>query len=397
MAHGRSLLVNFVYCPPVGHVIEALHYCHGYHRADPGLRIGVALHADSPTELATLCPYIGDVFPVTVDVFGPGADPGCLDAVPPGWDWVVDDDRGHQAPQRALFPGLASYYDLAAARFSAAGARLGFAGSQPPRYSAGEQFRLSLPVTARACAGRRLRDAARGAAGQPRIAILPAGSGSRSVYPSVRSWQLVLAALSQRWPEALFCMVGKLRRDGRTATSFGRAELAELAGSLPLLVDAIDLPIAEQLAVVAACDVIVSPHTGFGMAALAVGTPWLSIAGNLWPEYYFNGVPFYSVLPDLRRFPAYTGLDGEPEPVDDEGPRSPSMCRARIAADLDEIVEGAARLIERRWPAETAMADHFRRMLALRDGRADRIWSVDAVHRRYLPAPSGQPAKIPGG
>jgi hypothetical protein len=83
--------------------------------------------------------------------------------------------------------------------------------------------------------------------------------------------------------------------------------------------------------------------------------------------------------------------------VDDDGPRSRSMCRERIAADLDEIVEGAARLVERRWPAETAMADHFRRMLALRDGRADRIWSVDAVHRKYLPEPSGQPAKIPGG
>ncbi len=43
------------------------------------------------------------------------------------------------------------------------------------------------------------------------------------------------------------------------------------------------------------------------------------------------------------------------------------------------------------------MADHFRRMLALRDGRADRIWSVDAVRRKYLPEPSGQPAKIRGG
>ena len=37
-----------------------------------------------------------------------------------------------------------------------------------------------------------------------------------------------------------------------------------------------------------------------------VGTPWLS-AGNHWPEYYLNGVPFDSVLPDLRTFPAYSG------------------------------------------------------------------------------------------
>ena len=163
--------------------------------------------------------------------------------------------------------------------------------------------------------------------------MLPAGSGPRGNYPSVRSWRLVLTALSRRWPEAVFCLLGKLRQDGRTATSFGHAELAELAAAVPASVNAVDLPIIDELAVVAACDVLVSPHTGFGMAALAVGTPWLSIAGNQWPEYYFNGVPFYSVLPDVYRFPAYTGLGPEPEPVDDDGPRSPSMCRERIEAD----------------------------------------------------------------
>ena len=31
---------------------------------------------------------------------------------------------------------------------------------------------------------------------------------------------------------------------------------------------------------------------GAAMAGLAVGTPWLCISGNRWPEYYFNGVPF---------------------------------------------------------------------------------------------------------
>jgi hypothetical protein len=379
---GRSVLVNFVYCPPVGHTIEALHYCHGYHRADPSLRIGLALNADSPTELATLCPYIAGVYPVALDVFDPRRAPGSLDWIPDGWDWVVDDDRGHQAAQRAMFPGLAAYYDAAARRFAAAGSVFGTAGAPPPAYSAGEQFRLHLPGPALAGARQRLCAAAPGA--RPRIAVLPAGSGPRANYPSARSWRLILAALNRRWPQALFCLLGKLRRDGRTSTSLSRAEFGELAGSVPVSADAVDLPLIDQLAVVAACDVIVSPHSGFGMAALAVGTPWLSIAGNRWPEYYFNGVPFYSVLPDLRRFPAYTGLAPEPDPVDDDGPRAPSMCRERIVADLDEITDAAARLIERRWPTEEAMADHVARMLALRGGQQDRIWSVDAVHRTYL-------------
>jgi hypothetical protein len=55
VAQGRSLLVNFVYCPPVGHAIEALHYCHGYHRADPGLRIGRAKAAPTGSGPSTAC------------------------------------------------------------------------------------------------------------------------------------------------------------------------------------------------------------------------------------------------------------------------------------------------------------------------------------------------------
>jgi hypothetical protein len=383
VADRRSVLVNFVYCHPVGHMIEALHYCHGYHRASPSLRIGLAVNAATPAELAALCPYIDDVYPVTLDLLDPAPDLGALDQIPAGWDWVVDDDRGHQKQQRAIFPGLGAYYDRAGERFAAGGSVVGMAGAPPPRYSAGEEFRLHLPGPALASARQRLHDAAPGVG--PRIGVLPAGSGPRGNYPSVRSWRLVLGALSRRWPDAVFCLVGKLRNDGRTATSFGRPELDELAASVPGSVDAVDLPLIDELAFVAECDVFVSPHSGFGMAALAVGTPWLSLGGNLWPEYYFNGVPFYSVLPDVHRFPAYTAFGPEPEPEDDDGLRSPSMCRARIEADLDEIIEGAARLIERRWPADEALADYVARLLALREGRGDRIWSVDNVHRKYLP------------
>lgn len=383
------MLVNFVYCHPVGHAIEALHYCHGYHRADPGLRIGLALNADTPTELATLCPYVDVVYPISIDVFDRSYDPAsALSAIPVGWDWVAGDPRGQQAQQRRTFPGLARYYDQAAAYFEAGGSVIGSAGAAPPRYASGCQFRLSLPGGARSKADRLMRDARPGAAGNaaPRIAVLAAGSGPRSGYPSVRCWRLILGALASRWPTALFCLVGKHQRDGRTTTSFSAAELGELRGALPSSCDAVDLPLTDQLAVVARCDVLISPHTGFGMAALAVGTPWLSIAGNRWPEFYFNGVPFYSVLPDLERYPAYNAFGPDPAPVDDDGPRSPSMCYERVRDDLAEIVDGAARLIERRWPFETAMSDHFSRMWALRAGRRDMIWSIDSAHEPYLPA-----------
>ena len=60
------------------------------------------------------------------------------------------------------------------------------------------------------------------------------------------------------------------------------------------------------------------------------------------------------------------------------------MCYERVQGDLAEIVAAVARLVERRWPFETAMADHVARVSALRPGREDLLWSVDSMHTRYL-------------
>jgi hypothetical protein len=380
-------LVNFVYCHPVGHVIEALHYCHGYHLAGPEVTVAVALNASSPVELAGLCRFIDACYPVSLDVFDPLAPIDGLEAIPAGWDWVVDDGRSRQAQQRAVFPGIGAYYDRASERFTASGPAIGTAGASPPAYLPGEQLRLALPGPALERA-RDMLTASGGLERWPRIAVLPAGSGPRLDYPSLRSWELLLSCFADRWPEAGFCLLGKLRADVRTSTSFPAAELDRLR-RFPGVLDAVDADLVDQLAVVAACDVLVSPHSGFAMAGLAVGTPWLCISGNRWPEYYFNGVPFYSVLPDTRRFPAFHQFGPGPEPVEDDGPRSPSMSYQRIAADLEEILDAADRLIEGRWPFQTAMTDHVARMLAIRDGRAELLWSIDDVHARYLPGNSG--------
>jgi hypothetical protein len=64
------------------------------------------------------------------------------------------------------------------------------------------------------------------------------------------------------------------------------------------------------------------------------------------------------------------------------------MSYPRIAEDLEQVLDGAGRLIEGRWPFQTAMADHVARTLAIRGGRTELLWSVDAVHARYLPTTS---------
>ncbi|GAB3448464.1 glycosyltransferase family 9 protein [Actinophytocola sediminis] len=366
---GSAFLVNFVYCHPIGHVVEGLHYAHGYHVADPDRRISMALNTSSAHELTGYAEFVERTYPIPVDLFDTDADhTRALATLPSTWDTVVSDFRGYDPAQRSLFPGLASWFDASTGQLSG---QKGFAGfPKPVPYAPGEHLRLTLAP-----------DPTRMPGDGPRIAILPGGSSPRAYYPSTSSWELVIAALAAQFPTATFCLVGKLHADERTATTFTRAELDRLTAAMPRALDVVDEPLVDQLAAVAACDVLVSPHTGFGMVALAVGTPWLTIGGNRWPEYFFNGVPFFTVIPDLDRFPCYNLMAEDPPMVTDTdgGERSPSMTQARIRADLDEIVDGAVRLIDRRWNYQTALHDHATRMLDALDGDRSRLWSIDNV------------------
>jgi hypothetical protein len=376
-----NLLVNFWYAHPVGHAIEALRYCLGYHRADPSLRISLLLNAATPFELADLCPFVERTYSVAFTGFHDGAsDPApALQAVPREWSYVVDDARGHQPDQLESFAGLRRFYEASAAHFRA---RLshGTAGSEPPAYAPHQQLRLELPAVVRARASSRLGDASW-------VAVMPAGgTDARYAYPSVISWELILGELRAAFG-ASFCFVGKLRRDERTTTSFERWELDRLLAAFPGSVDAFDRPIVEQLALVEACGIFLSPHTGFGAAAVAVGTPWLTLSGGRWPEFFFNGVPFHSLLPDADADGWYSFHDPPPVlPTDEDGagPRAPSMTAARIRRDLPELVEAAELLLERRLTYDDALRRHFARLAEHAGENAPWMWSFDDIHTQYV-------------
>jgi hypothetical protein len=218
-----------------------------------------------------------------------------------------------------------------------------------------------------------------------RIAVMPTGSGPRWHYPSTTSWQLILRALGQRFAGLRLCLLGKLHDDGRTHSSLTADEHARLRDAFPDAVDGFDQPIVHQLALVEACDLFLSPHTGFGMAALAVATPWLTLSGGSWPEYLFNGVPFYSLLPDPEQFGPYTPYIAPPmlaTDTDGEGPRTPSMSHDRISHDLEELLDAATRLIERRLTYEDALQHHFSRLLRIVD--RTHIWTFEGLHHAYV-------------
>jgi hypothetical protein len=373
----ERLLVNFFYAHPVGHAVEALHYCLGHHAADPERAVSVALNRATACELAQYCTFVERCYEIEHPFVEPAVDSlRALEAVPREWDWILDDARRRQDFQLRAFPGMRDYYEASDRHLSAARAR-SVTGDRWAGYVPRCRLRLELPAAVR----RRLPEASGW------IAIMPAGSGPRSLYPSVDSWRLILDALAERLPGVRFVLIGKLRRDHRTASTLAAGEVSELLAHRTRPVDGFDLELTEQLALVEACDVFLSPHTGFGMAALAVGTPWLTISGGRWFEYYFNHVPFRSILPDTERYPAFTQFEEPPTVADrGDGPRTPSMTWARIHDDLSRITTAAAELVDGSLTYERALAEYFPALLAAHQGDASRIWSIDGVHFDYLSA-----------
>jgi ADP-heptose:LPS heptosyltransferase len=196
----------------------------------------------------------------------------------------------HDPAHVAAWGGLDRYFDTTDRVLRARRGR-GVIGAEPPSYRPHQQLRLQIPGAEREVARAKL-DGAR-----ERIAVMPTGSGPRWHYPSTPSWKLILRALIGSRRGVRICLIGKLGTDERTRSSFTADEVARLAAAVPDAINGFDLPIVQQLALVEACDLFIAPHTGFGMAALAVATPRLTISGGSWAEYFFNGVPFYSLLP----------------------------------------------------------------------------------------------------
>ena len=231
----------------------------------------------------------------------------CLDSaarqagIPRRWDWVLDDFRRGQDVQLALFPGLRDYYQTSD-QLLTRHPRSDLRGLTAPGYVPHRSSARAAGIGPRR-GGAPARPLHAGRSGGGRIALMPAGSGQRSLYPSARSWLLILDALADAFPEIQIALIGKHTRDTRTTTSLAPSELAALLAHRTQPLDCFDIGLAEQLAVVEACDLFLAPHTGFGMAALAVGTPWLALSGGRWFEYFFNRVPFRSIIPDCERYP----------------------------------------------------------------------------------------------
>src|SRR5215831_6067617 len=136
----ESLLVNYMEFANVGHVIEALRYALGYHSADASRQIGVLLPDNSPWELASLCPFVDGVYPVSPML----ADlPGSLAEVPRDWDWIMDNPRRHDSVHVAAWDGLDRWFETTDRALAARLGR-GTIGVEPPSCLPHQQLRLQI-------------------------------------------------------------------------------------------------------------------------------------------------------------------------------------------------------------------------------------------------------------
>ncbi len=365
----KRILLNYIYYSPVGHTVEALRYAKGLYKANPGYEIHVALNDRSTPILTEGCSWIAQVYPIHLDDFeNPTVGAEVLQHVPKEWDYIVDNNlvllelgnpdelgRGEGTAAKELGweeQAMQSYFQLTNATLTAKSGR----GTLYPAinlpkglyYKAQSQVILSVPVESQEFAKRYAHDG-------PKICIMLGGSAGYRVYPDVSSWIKIITTLSKALPAAKFYLTGvhkSTSKQTHTAAYSDEAIQAILASN-PDMVDCYDIGPWNQIALIKNCDILISPHTGFAFLASCVGTPWLAISGGNWPEYFFNNVPFYSVLPDNPNYPYKGAIDTE-----GDSPKIPCMQPQNLDKKIPEIVEATQLLMNPAFTYEKALQRH---------------------------------------
>ncbi len=345
----RTLLLNFVYYNAVGHTAEALKYAKGFAEANAGLDVYLAHRADAPIELAEGCDWIRGTYPVEMGEFreeqsGPARS---LTAIPRDWDWLIENNLidietgdarsiGRTTEQEigSEEAPMLNYLRAGRAYFTA---RCG-SGTLYPKldlpsglnYTPNATVRIEVPASA-------VADAvfAGDETGGLALGVMLGGSAGYSHYPSVRTWTKILQALEESSPSCRLYLTGVTRsRDGRTSSTYTQSNINTILRGLSNATAVYDVGLWDQLAVIERCDAFISPHTGFAFLALCVGTPWVAISGGDWAEYFFNDVPFYSVLPDNPEYPYEGTLDKYRQWT-----KIPCMEPQKLEAKIPEIVD----------------------------------------------------------
>lgn len=354
-------------------MLEAMKYGLGFRAANPGLEVFVAVWDAMPTELFRLCPEIGAAFPVDLEPFRDGVPgPDVLPGLPRAMDFVVENNlmewevRNRGRDLGWLETRVLNYLAWSRREVRASGRGTLFPGRDLPRgldYAVDVPVRLAVPDDAERAASPWTRGG-----GVPRIAVVLGGSSGRAHYPSLASWRELFIAIQARYPRAEIVVTGASNaRAGRTRGPHAADEVRRAFSDFRAVAIAYDIGILPQLALLAASDLLIAPHTGFAFLASTVNTPWVAISGGNWPEWFFNRAPFYSVLPDDPDYPHEGQIDHDLADGYIPG-MDPETFRDRIP----EIVEAIRTVTRADFTYPVALERH-RRAVKERVARADRM------------------------
>jgi len=355
MSQPQTMLLNWLYYPPVGHAVEAYAAAAEYRSVNPQLEIHVLVNARSPSELIVCCPWVSACYPIDVEqVAALGEAAPSLAAVPQEWDYLVISERFHNN-RPSYSPALVQCHDLLArhctTRLWQGGRGSSGSGCVPaPLFQPFAPFRMEPPAPARAWAQQFQQPG-------PVFAIMLAGSSPEPIYPSIAWWKRASLDLSAAFPGVRFLVTGRTIATGDRTTTHAYApdELADLFASVPNCLNCYDVGFLNQLALIALADLFIAPHTGFAFLAPCLGTPWLTISGVRWPDPTYARMPFYTVLPRCPVYPCF--VDMLLECVQRLANNRRVLCMdADLNDRLPDVVAGARQLLDPSFDFAAAIA-----------------------------------------
>lgn len=332
----KTLLVNWVYYKPVGHALEAIQTARGFYEADNDLKISILLNSETPCELGEVCSWIEKVYPIDViQVNELGLKADCIKNIPKEWDYIVTDERYVNNPG-SYAESLKYVNDLIVDYFQARiwkGCRLQPPFENAPEYKVDNVVRFQIPFNAK-------KDVEKYANTGLKICFLPAGASPVNIYPNAQWWSDMISAVTKRFPDVKFYMTGAKSRAGNRSASytFTEADISMILSKNDNVENCFDIGFINQLALLEFCDILIAPHSGFAFLASCVNTPWLSLSGASWPEYFYNRTKFYNVLPQCTDYPCYTGMKEECESNINAGKMIECMNNENLS--IQDVIKG---------------------------------------------------------
>ncbi len=342
----KKLLLNWVYYRPVGHAIEPLKLAKGYKIANKNLDIYLLLNSESPIELAMACPWIKKTYSISlkeVEEFGNKAK--CLQKIPKKWDYISIDNRARNLNKNYNHPDLVKTQEVLNKIFIAKIGKgyveqSGGHDSSILPIKANPKITLPIPQKAKEFAKKFKHKG-------PTIAIMLGGSAGDKQSPSIEMWLKICLALYKSIPNLKIYFTGISKsNDGRTSTKgFALDDVGSLISKLSNAEKVYDVGLWNQIAFISKCDIFLSPHTGFAFIPPLVGTSWLEIATCPWPAYFFNDLPFYSVLPKCNSYPSRHITEKGCGKLLKENKKAICVSDKLLEKKIPEIVKGAKLLL----------------------------------------------------